>query len=140
MKGGEGSADWLRLFALMSAEFALAEKCAEPPGLPDRPERVSEIRELEKQLDAVKTLENITHVVKYTENISLKGEPEYYQIIYDRKKRIVSVEPYFNAIAGAKAYDETELNAEKSQSEITSVLVILHAAKGHFAGRPSTRI
>jgi hypothetical protein len=123
MKAGEGSAEWLRLFALMSAEFALAEKCPEPPGLPDRADRVAEIKELERRLDAVSTLENISHVVRYTEQISTRDEPEYFQIIYDRKQRIVSVNPYFNAITGARAYDESELSAERSQSGITTVLV-----------------
>jgi hypothetical protein len=140
MKGGEGSPEWLRLFALMSAEFALAERCPEPAGLPERSERVREIKDLEIRLDAVKTLENITHVVRYTENIEVESEPEYYQIIYDRKKRIVSVQPYSNVVAGAQAYDETELTAEKSHSEITSVLVeadgieVLKAAYPNYFG------
>jgi hypothetical protein len=116
MKAGEGSPEWLRLFALMSAEFAVAEKCPEPPGLPERSARVREIRDLEKQLEAVSTLEHITHVVKYTEHLDPRSTPEYYQIIYDRKKRIVNVEPYFNAIAGARAYEKTEVDAEQSQS------------------------
>jgi hypothetical protein len=123
MKAGEGNADWLRLLALMSAEFAHAEGCPEPPGLPDRSERVKELRDLEQRLDAVNTLENITHVVKHTEYIDPKSTPEYYQITYDRKKRLVSVQPYFNVIAGAKAYDEAEVAAERSQSGVTTVLI-----------------
>jgi ppGpp synthetase/RelA/SpoT-type nucleotidyltranferase len=123
LKAGEGSPEWLRLFALMSAEFALAEKCPEPPGLPVRCERVREIIELDKQLDAANTLEHITHIVKYSESIDPRSTPEYYQIKYDRKSRIVSVVPYFNALAGAKAYDEAEISAERSQSGVTSVLV-----------------
>jgi hypothetical protein len=140
MKAGEGSPEWLRLFALMSAEFAVAEKCPEPPGLPERSARVREIRDLEKQLEAVSTLEHITHVVKYTEHLDPRSTPEYYQIIYDRKKRIVNVEPYFNAIAGARAYEKTEVDAEQSQSGITTVLVeadgieILKAAYPNYFG------
>ena len=33
MKGGEGNSDWLRLFSLMSGEFAATENCALPPDL-----------------------------------------------------------------------------------------------------------
>jgi hypothetical protein len=123
MKGGEGNPEWLRLFALMSAEFASTEKCAEPPGLPERTARVHEIMHLDNELDAANTLENIAHAVKYTENIDPKSEPEYYQIIYDKKNRIVNVYPFYNAVAGALAYDESEVKAEKSQSGVTTVLV-----------------
>jgi (p)ppGpp synthase/HD superfamily hydrolase len=48
MKAGDGHPDWLRLLALMSAEFACAEKCPEPPDLPVRSERVKEIIDLDK--------------------------------------------------------------------------------------------
>jgi hypothetical protein len=61
--------------------------------------------------------------VKYTENVDPSSEPEYYQIVYDKKKRVVSVYPYYSAVAGAKAYDESEVNADKSQSGVTSVLI-----------------
>jgi hypothetical protein len=107
----------------MSAEFAVTEKCPEPHGTPSRYVRVREIIDLDKQLSAADTLDNIAHAIKYTENIDPRSEPEYYQIIYDRNKRTVDVHPFFNAEAGAKAYDEAEVNADRSQSGITSVLV-----------------
>lgn len=51
LKGEEGDPGWLRLFKLMSDEFALAEKCEE--GLPEpRRERLAEIRDLNKRLGA----------------------------------------------------------------------------------------
>jgi ppGpp synthetase/RelA/SpoT-type nucleotidyltranferase len=34
LKGNQGDADWLRLFKLISAEFAAAEQCPEPPDVP----------------------------------------------------------------------------------------------------------
>ena len=160
MKAGEGSQDWLRLFALMSGEFAATEKCPEPPGIPARQERVKEIIALDKS-DAANTLENVSHAVKYSENIDPKSSPEYYQIIYDRKNRVVDAKPYFNAITGAAAYDAAELSAEKSQSQITSVLVeadgienlkaaypellwrradVSHAAQEHHPRRSSGRV
>lgn len=137
MKGGDGSAEWLRLFALMSAEFAATEECAEPPGTPERIERVKEIIELDNKLSAADTLDNIAHAVKYTENIDPKSEPEYYQIIYDRMSRIVNVYPFFNAEAGAKAYDESEVNAEKTQSGVTTVLVEADSIENLKAAYPN---
>jgi predicted oxidoreductase (fatty acid repression mutant protein) len=107
----------------MSAEFAMAENCQEPPGTPERNARVREIIHLDNELSAGDTLENIAHAVKYTENIDPSAEPEYYQIVYDKKNRVVNVYPYFSAAAGARAYDEEEIKAEKSQSGVTSVLV-----------------
>jgi len=125
MKAGEGSPEWLRLFLLMSAEFAIAEKCSEPTGLPDSPERLKAIVELDKRLDAVNTLENISHAVRQSDAfyIDPDSRPEYYQIIYDRKNKVVDVKPYDGAIAGVRAYDEAELTAEQAQSGVTSVLV-----------------
>jgi hypothetical protein len=137
MKGGEGSPEWLRLFALMSAEFAVTEKCAEPPGLPDRAARVREIIELDKILNAADTLENIAHAVKYTENIDPRSEPEYYQIIYDKTNRIVNVYPFYSAVAGAEAYDASEITAEKSQSGVTSVLVEADSIENLKAAYPN---
>jgi hypothetical protein len=138
MKGGEGSPHWLRLFTLMSAEFAAAENCPEPPGAPTvRSARVREILELDKQLSAADTLENIAHAVKYTENIDPSSEPEYYQIVYDKKNRIVNVHPFYSAEAGARAYDESEVNAEKSQSGVTTVLVEADSIENLKAAYPN---
>jgi hypothetical protein len=82
-------------------------------------------------------LENVTHVVRHTENIDPRSTPEYYQIIYDRKNRVVKVEPYFNAFAGTKAYDEAEVAAERSQSGITSVLVAADGFEALKAAYPN---
>jgi Region found in RelA / SpoT proteins len=43
MKGGEGDSDWLRLFFLMSLEFAITENCPLPTHVQNRAERLREI-------------------------------------------------------------------------------------------------
>jgi Region found in RelA / SpoT proteins len=48
MKGGLGNQDWLRLFKLMSAEFAVEEGCPEPPEVSGGDARIREIIQLEK--------------------------------------------------------------------------------------------
>jgi hypothetical protein len=47
LKAGEGDANWLRLFALMSSEFAELEGCPVVPGTEDRSARLQEIRDLD---------------------------------------------------------------------------------------------
>ena len=59
LKGGEGNMEWLRLFELMSSEFAEIESCPLVPGTPDQPARRDEISCLNQKLKAVKTLENL---------------------------------------------------------------------------------
>jgi hypothetical protein len=52
LKGSQGSEEWLRLFKLMSAEFAESEGCFAHPDMPPSRLRISEIKELEKRLEA----------------------------------------------------------------------------------------
>jgi len=57
LKAGDGDPGWLYLFALMSSEFAEAERCPICPDTPDdRALRLGIIRELNRKLDAVNTL------------------------------------------------------------------------------------
>lgn len=125
MKAGEGDPHWLRLFLLMSAEFAVAEKCPEPLNVPKRTARVKEIIELDKRLQATDALENMSHAVRYSDTFYVDPEsrPEYYLIVYDRANKVVNVRPSDGAILGVKTYDETELDAEKAKNGVTAVLV-----------------
>jgi ppGpp synthetase/RelA/SpoT-type nucleotidyltranferase len=84
LKNHQGSDDWLRLFVLLSGEFAVAERCPVPLGCPDQYERRREIRELAKSLDAVKALETINHGVRGTDLPLSRGyHPTHYLIRYD---------------------------------------------------------
>ncbi|WP_074132318.1 hypothetical protein, partial [Bradyrhizobium sp. NAS96.2] len=66
MKAGQGSAEWLRLFQLMSSEFLSLEGCA----LTDenRNIRLVEIADLQAKLDAISTLENLRQAVRITDD------------------------------------------------------------------------
>src|SRR5205823_2784133 len=59
LKSNKGSGDWLRLFKLMSAEFAEAERCPLPPDISGAIERREEIRDLAERLDGLSMLERI---------------------------------------------------------------------------------
>jgi hypothetical protein len=125
LKGGSGSPQWLRLFKLVSAEFALIEGCYEGADQPPRPERLSEIRALERELGVLSYLENSSQVVRFTEKYAVKpGDiPVYYRIIYDRKNRVVNVEPHFGVQNGIWDYDNAEIDIDKNKNDIATVLV-----------------
>jgi len=91
-----------------------------PRSVPSRPDcpneqRVSTDHAL-KRVDAANTLENIAHSREYTENIDPKSDPSTTRSFTIKKNRIVNVTLLTNAVAGALAYDESEVKAEKSQS------------------------
>ena len=97
LKGNHGSAEWLRLFLLMSAEFAESEGCAATEGVPPHIERVREIQELDGALGATNTLENLRHAVDRTDIPLLPGyRPTHYLLRYDNVRKVVQVKPYNN--------------------------------------------
>ena len=87
LKSHQGSDAWLRLFTLMSAEFALSEGCPVPPNVPDQATRILEIKALDKELKAIDTLENLSQAVRWTEEYVQPDDvvPKYYLIRYDNK-------------------------------------------------------
>tara|TARA_R110002074_G_scaffold400979_1_gene597757 strand:- start:1305 stop:2543 length:1239 start_codon:yes stop_codon:yes gene_type:complete len=121
MKAGKGDKDWLRLFELMSAEIAIAEKCPEPEGLPSRPNRIREITELERALNAVSTLDDFRNAVQTSDTLYTQGSrPAYYMLEYDKVLKTVSLRGFSRAVAGAKAYD----SAEEGDEAVSSVVLI----------------
>ena len=105
LKGGHGDLDWLRLFRLASAEFAMLEGCSEGEGVPSHPDRARELRELEKRLKALDYLENIGSVVKYVNSYHGKSAP-YYLVSYDISACTVEVEPYYIPRAAVYGYEK----------------------------------
>jgi hypothetical protein len=93
LKHHQGNADWLRLFKLMSGEFAYVEGCPVGPGVPDRPLRIAEIKALEAKLDAISTLENIRTATTYAETY-LYSDGKFFLIVYNNDDHTVSVERY----------------------------------------------
>jgi hypothetical protein len=109
MKAGKGNPDWLRLFELMSAEFALAERCPEPQEVPGHEDRVREIRDLDRKLNAVETLESMRHAVRFTSTyIQGAYAPEFYRIEFNRKKNEVRVSPHLAAREGLREQHSVE--------------------------------
>lgn len=99
LKGGEGSPAWLRLFYLMSAQFAEDEEAPVPPDAADRSMRRNEILHLAGELDALKVLRNMNSAFRLTG--SLPRGAAYVLIRYDRQNEVVSVRSYAGALQGA---------------------------------------
>lgn len=114
-KGGKGDENWLELFELMSFELARAENCTSKSLEDLRPIRIEKIKELDSKLDAVNTLDNLTHAFNYTDDHEKdpKFKPKYYLIKYDKKNQKVKVQPYYNLTS------EFEIN----KGNLTEILV-----------------
>jgi hypothetical protein len=109
LKGGQGNAEWLRLFQLMSAEFARSEGCKERRDVPAGLQRVEAIMALASQLDAVQVLNNFAGAVRWIEeNIHSEDRPTYYLIRYDLVAREVRVSEHFFPNEATASYFEAE--------------------------------
>lgn len=139
MKGGQGNVDWLRLFELMSAEIALAERCPEPPGVPVRTERVKEIRELSAKLDAVTMLESMRQAVKYTQTYVQGPEPpRFFRIAFNRETREVTVKPHTAPSEGLFEQHGIEQSAEMAgNGDINTVFVSADSIEALKEGYPN---
>jgi len=125
LKSGLGSAEWLRLFALMSAEFAETENCDPPKGLPERTGRMRELRELNNELGAVQVLENLSTAVFWSQD-AVKGrtKPRYYLIRYDNDTRKVEVTPQYESNFAFENYGAAENPDNLSGMETANVVLI----------------
>jgi hypothetical protein len=125
LKGDQGSEEWLRFFKLMSAEFAEAEGCSVSPDLPQRNERVTEIRALDKALEASATLDNLSHAVRWAEVSVLPSQrPTHFLIRYDNIARTVEVQPYFAPISAVASYDMAEDIYNKSGEYSENIVLV----------------
>ena len=94
LKGNDGDDRWLRLFRLVSAEFAAAETCPIDPGLPDRIEWPQEIRRLIDDLDALTVLERLSTAADWhRQAVQPRIRPAHYLIEYEPDTCTVSVQP-----------------------------------------------
>lgn len=114
LKGGRGDADWLRFFEIMSSELAAAEQLPLAPGVPESEiERRAELKELNKKLNALQTLESFRQAVRQTENI-VAYSGEFYLIQYKPADMTVSVRPYARYTAGEEQYERAERRADEN--------------------------
>jgi RelA/SpoT family protein len=127
LKGDQGSQEWLRLFKLMSAEFALAENCPEPSDAPSHPNRVKEIRELDDLLRASDVLDTMTHVVRWVDS-SVPPDPrqraQHYLLKYNLKTREVEIHTEFNVNKAVQSYDAIEFVDNMADKETYNVVLV----------------
>lgn len=124
LKGGNGDPDWLRLFELVSAEFAVAEECPESQHVPERPLRIPEIRELAKKMDAVQMLENLRRAVRQTGPVYYgKSRPSHYRIEYDYEKKTVTVSAHSRPMTGINDNDKAEEAENSGARKINTVYI-----------------
>lgn len=110
LKGGTGSADWLRLFQLMAGEMAENEDTAPVPNVSIEPsERREELNDLNRRLSAQRTLASYNRAIRLME--SQVGSAPYYLIQYDTIRREVSVRPFRAATVGSAQYADAERDA-----------------------------
>jgi ppGpp synthetase/RelA/SpoT-type nucleotidyltranferase len=125
LKGGLGNPQWLRLFLLMSAEFARFEGCLEPPNVPPHRECVGEIRALEKALEAAKNLDKLSHAVAFTDvSVSPKEKPTYYLIIYDNATNEIIVRSSSYPKSAMASYGSAEFFDNKTGRDTKNVVLV----------------
>ncbi len=121
LKHGRGGNDWLRLFDLMSAEFAIAEGCPLREDLPDHPDIVRELKELNKKLKAITVLENIRNATNFAEHF-YHEKGQYYLIRYN-KDHTVDVSVFHGIIASSSKLFDQEIDIESGNDDAKVVLV-----------------
>lgn len=125
LKGHQGNADWLRLFALISAEFAEAEKCPLPPGCLGKEERIAEIRRLERSVGALASLDSIRLGVRGTDFPLMPGyRPSHYLIRYVHATKTVFVSPFNAPKDAARSYDNAEAFDNRADSDTETVVLV----------------
>lgn len=125
LKNYQGSGEWLRLFELMSGEFADAERCPVPDTVPGEVQRRREITDLAKSLDALGVLESVSLGFKETDFPLAPGyRPSHYLIRYNHTDKTVGVDPYNAPTAATRSYDIAEhLDNMTGDTALTVVLV-----------------
>lgn len=107
----------------MSGEFAQAEKCPEPLLLPPRRQRLKEIVDLNRKLDAVAILEDLSNAVRGTKIV--RGDrPQYYLISYDNATMRVEVEPYSQPLEAVQSYDLAEYSDNTTGANKKNVVLV----------------
>lgn len=110
LKSSEGSADWLRFFALVGSAFAFVERTpavAETPASPG--DLAGEIKRLQAKLKVKETLDTYRHALKATEQ-QRTGESALYLLSLDPAAKQLTVTAYGagEMMAATDAYAEAE--------------------------------
>lgn len=121
LKHHRGDANWLRFFLLAAAEFAEVERCPLPGGVPDRPERIRELRDLNARLNADNMLENIKAATFWAET-NFNGGGTHYLLRY-RPDHTVKIETHFNIMSAMAALAAAERATDAGENRENVVLV-----------------
>lgn len=125
LKSGKGSSEWLRLFALMSAEFAELEGCDPAKGMPGRAARLRELKELNGELGAASVLENLSDAVYWAQDAAEgRTKPSYYLIEYNNVTRQVKVTPQYDSRFAFKKLEAAEKPDNLSGGETANIVLI----------------
>nr|WP_245196790.1 RelA/SpoT domain-containing protein [Labrys sp. LIt4] len=125
LKGSVGHDGWLELFRLASEEFATIEGAPYQNSGLSTLQRRKRLRELDSELQALNTLNNIRSAVEWT-SVAIKAgdRPDYYLITFDNLDKTVSVSPYFGPKEALKSYGEAEANDNAAGSELNNVVLV----------------
>ena len=125
LKNQVGSDEWLRLFALMSGEFAEVEGCPVPASVPSEAQRRREICELAKSLDALQVLETVSHGFRGADiPLAADYRPTHYLIRFDHNTKTVRVEPYQMQDAAMRSYDIAEELDNRTGIDTQNVVLV----------------
>lgn len=123
MKSHDGDPDWLRLFELVSAEFCEEEGCPLNILMPDKKERIKELIDLSKKLDALSVLDNIKYGIDSTRHFK-KNTDGYFLLVLDNKTKNVKVRHTHDPNAATLDYAKTELSDILNGQEKTNVVLV----------------
>ncbi len=125
LKNQQGSDQWLRLFELMSGEFAQVERCAVPTTVPGELQRRREISDLARSLDALQVLESVSYGFRGTDlPLASSYNPTHYLIRYNHTTKTVQVEPYRLSIAATRSYDIAEELDNRTGGNTLNVVLV----------------
>lgn len=123
MKAGLGNSDWLRLFHLMSSEFAITEGCSPSESARERSVRIEELRDLNSKLRAVGVLEDLKSATKFAEDFIHDKKSPFYLITYNHETHQVKVHPYHDPLRGTQSLGAVEQRLDLGSSRDKVVLV-----------------
>ncbi|MER9298381.1 RelA/SpoT domain-containing protein [Mesorhizobium sp. M0621] len=129
LKHGKGEQDWLRLFQLMSAEFAHVEQCPVHIGAPDHKDRVRELRDINKRIGATSILDDIKNLTHYPENFVQTAEKSRYYLLQYGEDHNVTTQPFRTLMLGARTLEQIEKKIELRGIEAKAVLVEVDKAE-----------
>lgn len=108
LKASRGDEGWLRFFALMSAELAIAEGLPLIPGVPtDDRRRLAELRSLAQRLDVVVRLDGYRVTV---EHVAEQSQAAFWLLALDPAAQTLTIAPFTNQESASETYNSMESN------------------------------